>query len=488
MYLEHFGLSEVPFRITPHTEFFFSGANRGATLEALIYIITHDTGIIKVSGEVGSGKTMLCRVLMERLPANVVIVYLANPSLSRDDILYAIADDLDLKIPDTARTSAVVRQLQTKLIELHAQGRQVVVLIDEAHAMPLETLEEIRLLSNLETSYHKLLQLVIFGQPELDEILARTDMRQLKERITQNFKLKPMLREDIAKYLEFRMRTAGYRGPPIFTPSAVKLIADASLGLTRRINILAEKSLLAAFANGTHEVTSKEAIAAIQDTEYTKWRIQPNRRIAVIAIAAAALALIAAVIVINLSPDDSTTRNKITTASHGEPDEPANDSASSPVFNTNPAVEGLANAPEKTVSPISRESGGPNVPGSASTIAPAAATALAAAVSRLRPSAQERLRETQQWIQATDGKRWFVQLVTTNTDQIEYAQSYLATADRLLNPEKARLYVADTGQEQRIGIIYGDFPGLGAALTAIERLPSELRNGNPFPRQVLWLK
>src|SRR4030095_8437276 len=147
MYLEHFGPREAPCRITPHTEFFFSGANRGATLEALLYAITAGEGMVKVTGEVGSGKTMLCRVLMERLPESVETIYLAVPSLSRDEMLAAIASHLG--IDNAGRTlSKMMRALQDRLIELHAEGRQVVALIDEAHAMPLATLEEIRLLSN----------------------------------------------------------------------------------------------------------------------------------------------------------------------------------------------------------------------------------------------------------------------------------------------------------------------------------------------------
>jgi MSHA biogenesis protein MshM len=269
MYLEHFGLNEPPFRITPHTDFFFEGANRGATLDALVYAITHDEGIVKVSGEVGSGKTMLCRVLMERLPDRVTIIYLANPSLSRDDILYAIADELRLDIPDNARSSVVMRALHDHLIKSYGEGRQVVVLIDEAHAMPTETLEEIRLLSNLETNHSKLLQLVLFGQPELNDILARPDMRQLKERITHNFGLEPLVREDISHYLDFRMRAAGYRGPSVFAPPALKLIEQSSLGLTRRINILADKALLAAFSAGSHQIGTKETQAAIRDCEFS---------------------------------------------------------------------------------------------------------------------------------------------------------------------------------------------------------------------------
>jgi type II secretory pathway predicted ATPase ExeA len=276
MYLSHFGLNEPPFRITPHTEFFFSGANRGATLEALLYAITHDEGIVKVTGEVGSGKTMLCRVLVERLPKSVETIYLANPSLSRDEILHVIAADLQVESRGE-RVTILLRALQERLIKLYAAGRRVVVLIDEAHAMPIETLEEIRLLSNLESNRHKLLQIVLFGQPELDQHLALPSMRQLKERITHSFKLEPLVRSDVESYVDFRMRAAGYRGPNVFAPPAMKLISQSSQGLTRRINILADKSLLAAFADGTHQVTATHARAAVRDSEFGgARRVVPN--------------------------------------------------------------------------------------------------------------------------------------------------------------------------------------------------------------------
>src|SRR5262249_28657246 len=152
------------------------------------------------------------------------------------------------------------------LIDIYAKGRRVVVLIDEAHAMPKETLEEIRLLSNLESGHHKLLQIVLFGQPELDELLGTADMRQLKERITHSFGLEPFVTRDIDSYIDFRMRAAGYRGPKVFTPRAVRMIASASQGLTRRVNILADKALLAAFASSSHAVTQREARAAIRDS------------------------------------------------------------------------------------------------------------------------------------------------------------------------------------------------------------------------------
>jgi MSHA biogenesis protein MshM len=267
MYLEHFGLQQAPFRITPHTEFFFAGANRGATLEALIYAITNDEGIVKVSGEVGSGKTMLCRMLLEKLPENVETVYLANPMLSRDEILFAIADELRIDLP-AGQGQLLLRALQDRLLEIYAAGRQVVVLIDEAHAMPPDALEEIRLLSNLESSRHKLLQIVLFGQPELDQRLHERAMRQLNDRITHSFSLEPLHRSDVAAYLMFRLRAAGYRGPDLFSRRAVQLISRSSEGLTRRINILADKALLAAFAAGRHEVDARQVRAAIRDAQF----------------------------------------------------------------------------------------------------------------------------------------------------------------------------------------------------------------------------
>jgi len=266
LYLEQFGLDEPPFRITPHTEFFFDGAERGATLEALAYAVLHDEGIVKVSGEVGSGKTMLCRMLMERLPSEVETIYLATPSLARDEILHAIADDLELKLPD--RRSVALRELQEHLITLYGAGRRVVILIDEAHVMPEDTLEQVRLLSNLESSRHKLLQIVLFGQPELDATLAKASLRQLRDRITHSFRMRPLAAAEVAKYLAFRMRAAGYRGPDLFAPRAANRIARASGGLTRRINILADKSLLAAYSEGAHAVTERHARAAIADSEF----------------------------------------------------------------------------------------------------------------------------------------------------------------------------------------------------------------------------
>lgn len=266
MYLEHFGLKEPPFKITPVTDFFFPGANRAEILDALLYAISESEGIIKVTGEVGSGKTMLCRMLLERFPEKIEAVYLANPSLSREEMLYAIADGLSLNL-EGQRVNIILKTLQNHLELKLAQGKRVVILVDEAHAMPLETMEELRLLYNLQIGNHKLLHIVLVGQPELNEKLSQPNMRQLKDRILHHFSMLPLSQNIIESYLLFRMRTAGYRGPSPFSVQAAALIGKASQGLMRRVNILADKSLLASFIANTHGVEVSHVQAAIRDTE-----------------------------------------------------------------------------------------------------------------------------------------------------------------------------------------------------------------------------
>jgi len=288
VYYAHFGLKQPPFKITPNTEFFFSGGNRGAILDALIYAVTSGEGIIKVVGEVGSGKTMLCRMLQTLLPENVESVYLANPSVAPEDILHAIAFELQLKLPKNADRLQVMQVLQSYLVERHASRRQVVIFVEEAQGMPLETLEEIRLLSNLETKHDKLLQIVLFGQPELDVNLNETQIRQLRERITHSFSLGPLEENEIGEYLIFRLRAAGYYGPHLFSKSSIRKLSVAAKGLVRRVNILADKSLLSAFADNVYQVTPKHVNTAIKDSEFgaEQTRLLNKPRIYLMALAA----------------------------------------------------------------------------------------------------------------------------------------------------------------------------------------------------------
>lgn len=269
MYCQHFGLREMPFRMPPQAEYFYTGAARGDMLQTIQYAILHQDGIIKVSGEVGTGKTMLCRMLLDNLPDQIIPLYLATPTLARQEMLCALARDLGISVDSTAPYD-VTLALSHRLIDLHAANKKVVLIVDEAHAMPLDALEEIRLLSNLETKHHKLLQIVLFGQDELDDMLEQGNMRALRERISLNFYLSPFKTDDVASYLQFRLNAAGYHGGNIFQPAAIRLISKYSVGLTRRINLLADKALLAAFAEHTKIVTPKHVRLALQDAKFVR--------------------------------------------------------------------------------------------------------------------------------------------------------------------------------------------------------------------------
>jgi MSHA biogenesis protein MshM len=268
MYYEHFGLNDNPFRNTPDTRIFFTGGKRGAILEALEYAISQGEGILKVVGEVGSGKTTICRMLETRLADNVETVFLANPSLTPENIFHAIAVDLRIPHSATADKLMVMQLLHEYLLQKHRENKQVVVLVEEAQGMPLATLEEIRLLSNLETRQSKLLQLVLFGQPELDVNLSVPSIRQLRERISYQFHLSPFAQDEVQEYLMFRLRGAGYRGPNPFSPGAMKKIRKLSNGLSRRINLLADKSLLAAFIDKKDLVAPKHVEKAAAESSF----------------------------------------------------------------------------------------------------------------------------------------------------------------------------------------------------------------------------
>ena len=439
LYLDHFGLHEPPFRITPHTDFFFDGADRGATLEALIYAVLHDEGIVKVSGEVGSGKTMLCRVLMERLPRHVDTIYLATASLGREEILQAIADDLRLELPHGERTAVVLRALQERLIELYGAGRRVVILIDEAHVIPDESLEQIRLLSNLESNRHKLLQIVLFGQPELDATLAKTSLRQLRDRITHSFRMRPLARPEVVNYLSFRMRAAGYRGPDIFTPRAVMRLARAAGGLTRRINILADKALLAAFTENAHAVTVRHVNAAIRDSEFAT--VARPARSASLAVAAALLAGVAIGTAVQWSPSWPTAA-PIAQPIQAVKAEPA------------PAV-----VPEKLSPPAGR-------------LEPDQAHRLAGYSAGAQRLLAERIAATREVLQTSPDDHYVIELFVTDKTDPARMERFLRRARDLVPLEELFVIpMAVSNQQYRLRIVLGDFPSLDDALAAEKRLP-----------------
>jgi len=267
VYLQHFGLRTAPFGITPDPAFFYAGNSRGALLDALVYAVTQGVGMIKLSGEVGSGKTMLCRMLAERLPAHIDVLYLLNPRLGPDEVMVALGDELGLQL-DGQRTDAVLRALHGELIARHAAGRQVLLLAEEAQAMPIDTLEALRLLTNLETASHKLLQILLCGQPELDQTLALPQLRQLNERITQHFAMPRLPASLLPDYLQCRLAAAGRITPLPFAHGALRLLTRTSQGTVRRVNILADKALLAAYADDARQVSTRHMREAIADSAF----------------------------------------------------------------------------------------------------------------------------------------------------------------------------------------------------------------------------
>jgi MSHA biogenesis protein MshM len=285
MYQDHFGLRELPFTITPDTSFFFAHSSHQEALNTLLVAVRSGEGFIKVIGEVGTGKTLLCRKFLSALDhKDFVTAYLPNPYLQPMTLLLAIADELGLSYPTDVTQHQLLKLLTRYLIDTYAGRRRVVVCLDESQAIPLETLESLRLLTNLETERRKLMQVVLFGQPELDGRLGQPSVRQLKQRITFTCELKPFNLEEVEFYLAHRLGVAGYRGPALFTPAAVKRLYKASRGVPRLINILAHKSLLAVFGEGEREITERHVKTAASDTESlaprASWRARLFRYVA----------------------------------------------------------------------------------------------------------------------------------------------------------------------------------------------------------------
>ena len=445
MYYTHFGLAQPPFRITPDTGFFYSGGNRGPILETLMYAIGQGEGIIKVTGEVGSGKTMLCSMLQSRLPANVETVYLANPSVSPEEILHAIALELQLKPPRDASRLEVMQMLHGHLLERHAQGKQVVMFVEESQSMPISTLEEIRLLSNLETAHAKLLQIVLFGQPELDDNLRQPHIRQLRERITHSFRLNPLKPGEIRDYLNFRLRAAGYRGPDLFSPPVINAIARATNGLTRRINLIADKALLAAFAGNTHTLTLEHVKAAVRDSEFSN--DEPSRPRLKLWFAASLFALgaglgIALYALFQAYQGDSM---------------PARAPAASALPSQPPAAK---SAPPPTPAPV--------------------------AAADSTDTLEARLAATQKWLSQQDKNTYSIQLFGSENPQ--QLTQHLNAIGKFVQINEIFVYRTIAKRKPSLTVLYGSFNNRRTALDALAKLPAPLKTYNPILRTVQGIR
>jgi MSHA biogenesis protein MshM len=268
MYHGHFGLREPPFSLTPDPAYFFAHHGAQAALNTLLIALRSGEGFVKIVAEVGCGKTLLCRRLLAALAADSETAYIPNPALDSRAMLLAVCEELGIAIDGAESPHRVVKEMRRCLLEHAAAGRRVVVIVDEAQCIPDETVEALRLMSNIETEKRKLLQIVLFGQPELDARLAQPHLRQLLQRITFADRIQPLRAEEIGDYVAHRLRVAG-GGEPLFDGPAIKELSRRSGGIPRLVNVIAHKSMMLAFGEGAARVGRHHVALASDDTAAT---------------------------------------------------------------------------------------------------------------------------------------------------------------------------------------------------------------------------
>lgn len=275
MYTSFFGLSEKPFAITPNPRYLYMSERHAEALAHLMYGLNEAGGFIQLTGEVGTGKTTVVRTLLEQLPQHADVAVILNPRLTPTELLLTICEELGIFLSDenTHSLKDLVDVLNSRLLATHAKGRRVVVIVDEAQNLLPETLEQVRLLTNLETATHKLMQIILIGQPELRELLARSDLRQLAQRITGRYHLSPLSRDDTAAYVRHRLQVAGAT-KEIFTERALREVHRTSHGVPRLINIICDRALLGAYTQERHEIGVALVRAAASEIAGS-WRTRP---------------------------------------------------------------------------------------------------------------------------------------------------------------------------------------------------------------------
>ncbi|MFT4862862.1 MAG: MSHA biogenesis protein MshM [Pseudohongiellaceae bacterium] len=508
MYQDYFSLQRHPFRITPDTSLFFSGGDqgRGVVLDAMLYAIESGEGILKVVGEVGSGKTMLCRMLEEQLPETTEVVYIANPNLSPEDILYAVAFELKLPVRRDTSKLLVMQQLQNHLLKQHGANKKVLVIIEEAQGMPVATLEEIRLFSNLETHRDKLMQIILFGQPELDKNLSVRHIRQLRERITHSFYLTPLGVEETAQYIRFRLSAAGCPCPQLFSSPAEWLIAKASGGLTRRINILADKAMLSAFSENVLRlpeklgpdvppvITARHVIAAIKDSEYSLSLIE--QLFSPLRIAGASLVAVTLLFTLMLWPRSVGIASMLPSSSIENPRESVSD-----LVDTAPAKN-----TETLAMPLLLDGIIPTLPSvevpkellpvvraqkmSIESIAVVDADLDLSALSSFRNSllsehlTRERLQATRDWLAKTNSQGYTIQFLSGASSDLGFAESFLQLMAREGLDTNSIVCVSTMAGETYWTVKHGSFAGLSLATDFIEKLPQHIRDFKPFVQNI----
>lgn len=278
LYNSHFGLTSAPFSLTPDTQFLYGHPAIREAMNTLVLAVRSGEGFTKVVSEIGTGKTLLCRAFLDFLGDQFVTAYIPNPYMEPMTLLLAVADELGVRYGTEVNQHQVLKALSNFLIDTFSRTQKTVVLcLDEAHAMPLESLEALRLLSNLETEKRKLLQIVLFGQPELDGNLNVPSIRQLKQRISFSCRLRPMSQDEVASYVEYRLTVAGCDRDELFTRRAIRVLYLASGGVPRLINILAHKAMASAYGEDSARVRARHVRLAVFDTESTSAKFRRLR-------------------------------------------------------------------------------------------------------------------------------------------------------------------------------------------------------------------
>lgn len=265
MYQQFFGFDSLPFKITPDERSFFAGAERQEMIDALLYAINLGEGFVTVIGEVGIGKTTLARVLVDRFKHNFSIVSIFTPNISPIEMLSLIAEEAGLHVEQGASKVSLMRAIQAHCHQLHQQGKRFLLLIDEAQTMLFDTIEELRLLSNLQVDGVKLVQVLLFGQPELERMLNEPELRQVKDRIVFQIHIEPFSVDEVADYIEFRLKAAGFRGQKFFPDDVIHAIFQKTHGYPRAINRLADQALMAAFAEQEHHLRVEHVEESLQE-------------------------------------------------------------------------------------------------------------------------------------------------------------------------------------------------------------------------------
>jgi general secretion pathway protein A len=279
MYREYFGLKEKPFSIAPNPHYFYMSEGHREALAHLLYGIRGDGGFVLLTGEVGTGKTTVSRLAIELIPKDLKIAFILNPPSTVEELLAIVCDEFGISYPsDTSGRKSFVTRIHDYLLDVHAGGRRAILIVEEAQNLSTEVLEQIRLLTNLETNEYKLLQIIMIGQPELRDKLAQPELRQLSQRITARYHLGPLSKNEISEYVSFRLSTAGLKHSQLFPPRTLKKLYRLSGGVPRLINAICDRALLGAYVQKQDRVDVKTLTTAAREVsgdgkyQWRRWR------------------------------------------------------------------------------------------------------------------------------------------------------------------------------------------------------------------------